>query len=136
MKTRRTRAVALPDRLERARERFEGWRETRERRAIPEALWVLAVKLAGEYGNHRTAGALRLNSESLKKRVDSTGQSKRPGMKSGPTFVELVPNIVEGVPEYVVELEDAQGASMRIQCKGGAGPDVAALTRSFWSGAP
>ncbi len=69
MSTRRTRG--LPARLEGVRQRFEGWRRTRKVRSrIPEALWASAVKMAGTYGLHRTAKALRVNYYMLKKRVE------------------------------------------------------------------
>jgi len=38
-----------------------------------------------------------------------------------------------GAAECTVELEDFQGATMRIQLRGYAAPDLAALARSFWS---
>jgi hypothetical protein len=63
----------LPARLETLRRRFERWRRTRRVRSrIPEPLWVSAVKVAGTYGIHRTAKALRLDYYSLKERVEQT----------------------------------------------------------------
>jgi len=63
----------LPARLEGLRRRFERWRRTRKVRArIPEPLWASAVKLAGRYGIHRTAKALRVDYYALKKRVEGT----------------------------------------------------------------
>jgi hypothetical protein len=56
MKRKKTRAP-LPKRLEAARQRFELWRSDPNRdRAIPDALWNRAVKLAVTYGVHRTPG--------------------------------------------------------------------------------
>ncbi len=72
MGTRKTRD--LPARLEGVRRRFERWRRTRKVRSrIPEPLWASAVKMAGTYGIHRTAKALRLNYYALKKRVTEEG---------------------------------------------------------------
>ena len=69
MGTRKTRD--LPARLEGLRQRFERWRRTRKARSrIPEALWAAAVKMAGTFGLHRTARALRLDYYALKKRVE------------------------------------------------------------------
>ncbi|NQU26069.1 MAG: hypothetical protein HQ567_32690 [Candidatus Nealsonbacteria bacterium] len=61
----------LPARLVSLRQRFERWRRTRKVRSrIPEPLWASAVKLAGRYGTHRTAKALRVDYYALKKRVE------------------------------------------------------------------
>lgn len=63
---------ALPSSLEAVRGRFEQWRRTRECRSrIPDALWAAAVRVAGTCGIHRTAQALRLNPDSLKRHVAS-----------------------------------------------------------------
>ena len=57
----------LPARLERLRRRFERWRRTRKVRGrIPDLLWTAAVKLAADYGTHRTARALRVDYYALK----------------------------------------------------------------------
>jgi len=132
--------TGLPTRLERARERFERWRKTRTRRRIPEALWAQAVQLSGEYGVHRTARALRLNDDKLRHRVRSAPAPgpRSPGKASG--FWELVRSepldtAVHGVPECIVELEDACGTKLRVHWKGGRLPDASVLRRTFWSGA-
>jgi hypothetical protein len=69
MSTRKT--GDLPARLAGLRQRFDRWRRTRKTRSrIPEPLWTSAVKVAGRYGIHRTAKALRVDYYSLKKRVE------------------------------------------------------------------
>jgi len=84
MGTKRTRD--LPARLEGLRRRFERWRRTRKVRArIPEPLWVSAVKLAGRYGIHRTAKALRVDYYSLKKRVE--GDAVTAGTQQEPAAI-------------------------------------------------
>ena len=61
----------VPTRLERLRRRFERWRGTHTAHSrIPDGLWASAVKLAGTFGTHRTAKALRLNYYALKKRIE------------------------------------------------------------------
>jgi hypothetical protein len=37
-----------------------------------------------------------------------------------------------GVPECILELEDVEGAKMRLHFKGIEAPDLAALSRSLW----
>ena len=119
------------------RRRFERWRRMRAVGSrIPEPLWAAAVELAGSFGLHPTAKSLKLDYYSLKKRVEAKAASgsapswtARPA--ASPAFVELPAATRGSVSECVVELEDAQGAKMRIHFKGEA-PDLAALSRSFW----
>jgi hypothetical protein len=125
----------LPARLERTRQRFERWRETRKvRSGIPESLWTSAVKMATVYGINRTARVLRVNYYSLKERVESEASSSGSSERSTPSsFVELVAPAIANICECLLELEDVAGAKMRIHLKGAEVPDLAALSRSFWS---
>ena len=134
MDAKKTRNV--PARLERLRRRFERWRRAREVRGrIPEALWTAAVKLAAEYGTHRTARALRVDYYALKKRIEGTPAvtaSEPAGEAVGATFLEVPPPVWAGSGECTLELEDAGGARLRVHLKGFGAPDLAALSRSFW----
>ena len=141
MTTKRTRD--LPARLEGLRRRLERWRRTRKVRSrIPEPLWASAVKLAGKYGIHRTAKALRLDYYALKKRVEQkaavVGAKQEPAATAsntpaaGATFLELPAAAWAGSGECTLELEDADGAKLRVHLKGFESPDLAALSRSFW----
>ena len=60
--------------------------------------------------------------------------------RSVPTFLELAPGHFPGVPlghcECTLELEDADGAKMRVHRKAADTPDLAALSRSFWNPGP
>ena len=119
--------------LEQARQQFEGWRGTRPRVSpIPERLWTLAVAMAREHGVNQIAKLLRLNYTALKERVEaahgSVGRSKRP---SAATFVELAPT--GGLSPCTIELENAQGAKMKIHLSSLQAVDLVALSRSFWS---
>ena len=144
----------LPAWLERVRQRFERWRQTRVGRApIPDSLWASAVRMARRYGVHRTAKALKVDYYSLKDRVEGKagtsrrrngqagGGSKAPlavrssagselAEEPGSAFLELPP--AGGGGECLVELESAAGAKMRIHLKGVTAPDLVALSRSFW----
>ena len=125
---------ALRTRLETVRRRFEIWRRTRQGRSrIPERLWTSAVEQAGVYGLCRTARTLRLDYPALKRRVQAAGRRRSPKPAPGMAFVELVPPERTGVPECILEWENAGGAKMRVHLKGVAVPDLAALSRSFWS---
>ena len=140
MGTKRTRDV--PARLEGLRRRFERWRQSRKvRTRIPEPLWAAAVKLADQYGIHRTAKTLRVDYYALKERVEQNAVSASGQQDPAATaskmvaeaeFLELPSAAWPGSGECTVELEDASGAKMRVHLKGFAVPDLAALTRSFW----
>ena len=135
MSTRKTRE--LPARLESARRRFERWRQTRKGRTpIPDPLWASAVKLAGAYGISQTASVLRVHYYSLKERVDRKAAASPDvsGRGSGIPFVELGVPARAGHGECILELEDVDGAKMRVHLKGVEAPDLAALSRSFWGG--
>ena len=148
MRAKATRDVSVQ--LKRIHGRLEHWRRTRRGRVrIPEALWGLAVEAVGTYGLNRTARALGLDYYSLKKRVEASGcQTKRHATRRGSEasaaarFVELAPlaGVVEavpptsgGVPECLLEFENAGGAKLCVHLKGVAVPDLVALSRSFWS---
>jgi hypothetical protein len=124
----------MPDGLERIRQRFERWRETREGRPrIPELLWSQAARAAQQFGLHRTCRALRLDYVVLKRRVDVEADAARGRSRdaSHPSFVELVPAGSASGAECVVELEDPSGLRMRIEVKGLVVPDLVTLTRSL-----
>jgi hypothetical protein len=88
---------------------------------------------------------LGLDYYALRKRVEAAGLSGRQASRSVPDrfvsakartvagFVELAPPSAAGFPECILEMESPAGAKMRIHLKGAEVPDVAALSRSFWS---
>ncbi|MBC8249565.1 MAG: hypothetical protein H8E90_07790 [Anaerolineales bacterium] len=125
--------LVLPARLSRARRHFERWRSTRKPPSrIPEDLWSLAVELSQEYGLARTARTLSLGYNTLKKRLEAVSSTGPSVEASGSGFFELLPPVLPGPAECVVELEDAGGSKMRIHLKGTEIPDVTSLSRSFW----
>ena len=123
-------AEAIPADIEELRQQFESWRNTQTRRSrIPETLWASAVKLARQHGLHRTAKALHLDYTKLRALVGGSSTAKR--KEAAPAFVELFS--ADRLPECIVELENARGKKMRIHLRGMAAPDVALLSRIFWS---
>ncbi len=133
MRTSKTRA--LPSRLEDVRRRFERWRRTRKIGSrIPEGLWAAAVKVAEAYGIHPTAKALGIDYYCLKKRLEekTASRSRAAAPANGAKFVELSAAARTGIPECILELEDVEGAKMRIEVKGIEASDLAALSRSLW----
>jgi hypothetical protein len=141
----------LPARLEGLRRRFERWRGTHKSRSrIPEPLWASAVKMVGRYGLHRTAKTLRLDYYVLKKhaeyghkkrvesvpkkRVEQEGSALADLPKKGvAAFVELTPPPFVGACECTLDLENADGAKMRVHLTSTTMPDLAALSQSFWN---
>jgi len=145
MGTKRTQG--LPTQLDRLRLRFDRWRRTHKARSrIAEPLWAAAVKVAGKYGLHRTAKALRLDYYSLKKRLEGDAVTASTSEQTasiagnasaggdGPRFLQWPLASWPGSGECTLELEDAGGARLRVHLKGFGPPDLAALSRSFWQG--
>jgi hypothetical protein len=115
--------------------RFERWREERRRgERIPLALWGQAVALVERHGLNRTAAALRLDYYQLKKRVKQSASPETEPRESGANcrFEELPASVFASPVECVLEFENAVGARLRIEWRGGTAPDVAALGRDFW----
>ena len=53
-------------------------------------------------------------------------------MVAGAEFLELPTAAWRSSGECTMELEDTDGAKLRVHLKGFAAPDLAALSRSFW----
>jgi len=124
----------VPAEVKNVLRRLERWRSSRKHRTpIPELLWRSAAELARQHGVTRVSRLLRLDYYTLKERLDTLCRDKGGGPEAKPSFVELPSFAPASVLECVVELEDPRGARMRIQVKGGSAPDLAALSRAFWS---
>lgn len=124
-------ARTIPTTLELARQRFEGWRKVRPSLSpIPKALWALAVKMAQEHGVSRTSQTLRLDYYTLKERVQAAdGSARLPQPTSA--FVELLSQ-PSGLSPCTIELENGQGAKMKIHLARPEAVDLLALSRSLW----
>lgn len=118
--------------LSKAARTFERWRRQRTVRRIPEPLWKRAAALACRFGINRTAHALGLNYAHLKSQAGAVRSGEGQATEGGAPFVELFP-ASGGAGECVVEYERSDGGKMRIQLKGGSAPDLAGLSRAFWS---
>jgi len=117
--------------LSEVRGQFKRWRRSRRRGTrIPGALWQAAVAAAREHGVSKTAQALRLDYYGLKKRLESEAGLVE-GCGTG--FVELSLGGSRVGPECVLELEDGQGARLRVELKGAAPSELESLALAFWS---
>ena len=126
--------ACIPPEVKGVLRRLEGWRRGHKHRMpIPEVLWRSATTLARQHGVSRIAKLLRLDYYVLKERLDTFGRDRRGRPEAKASFVEVPSFTPPPDSECVVELEHPGGARMRIHVKGGAAPDLGALSRIFWS---
>jgi hypothetical protein len=131
---RRKKAPPLPAKLERVRSRFERWRKTKQRRTpIPDALWNAALKLTEEYSVHRVARVLHLNGTELMRRAVARGLRGPSSKAPRPTFVEVGLSQSTTPAACIVEMEDGQGAKLRVSLRGQGELDLVGLSEAFWS---
>ena len=115
------------------RSQFEDWRRSRTRGTpIPEDLWQGAVEAAQEHSVSKAARVLRLDYYRLKKRLEAAPDLSRPEPVDGRGFLEI-PLCAPSAPECVLEIEDAQGARLRVELKGPAAAEMETLARALWS---
>jgi hypothetical protein len=111
----------MPAALTKLARRFGQWRRRNplgER--IPQRLWDSAVEMARLHGLSRTATALGLGYQSLKKRIEEApvhdGDSPARSREAG--FVERPAWSLAGSAECLVELEKQGGSGIGVQRKG------------------
>jgi len=120
--------------LDEIREQFGTWRKTREKRTpIPDTLWEAAVSLSTRYSPYQISKALRLNYNDLKCRIQAPPSSLQSSPVIDPAFIELGLTAPMLPAECIVEMEDQNGAKMRMCFKGEAGLDLLELGKVFWS---
>jgi len=120
--------------------RLKCWREARVRgQRIPAQMWTAAVQMARQLGVHRVAKVLHLDYERLKKRVQGAGGVAHAGKigtrKVDTGFVEMLvspPTAAPGRCECALELENAQGAKMRMELSGNGLGALGAVCSAFW----
>jgi hypothetical protein len=119
--------------LKEVQEQFETWRKTREKRtAIPDTLWEAAVSLTPRYSLYQIAKALRLNSNDLKCRLETSQPILPLSSEKDHAFIDLGLKVPMLPAECSVEMEDQNGGKMRICFKGKAGLDLLELGKAFW----
>jgi hypothetical protein len=113
---------------------IERWRQTRRHREpMPARLWTMAASLAREHTVARIARLARVDYYTLRDRLDALVVESTVKQEKRPSFVELPVPLCAPSAECIVELEHPRGGRMRIHVKGSPAPDLAALSRSFWS---
>ena len=120
------------DILSDVRSQFERWRRSRKRGTrIPEELWQAAVEAAEGHGVSKVAQELSLDYYRLKKRLGSAAERSESVPATGREFLEIP--LLASAPECVLEMEDAQGARLRIELKGPAAAHCQTLAQALWS---
>jgi hypothetical protein len=113
---------------------IERWRQTRRHREhMPARLWTMAASLAREHTVARIARLARLDYYALRDRLDALAVEATVKQEKRPSFIELPSPLCAPSAECTIELEHPRGGRMRIHLKGSPAPDLAALSRSFWS---
>jgi hypothetical protein len=129
-----TDAATTAPSLEQVRQRFESWRQSREKRTrIPQSLWKAAVALSEEYSIHHLSKVLRVNYAALKNQVLKLNPpDPSASYVSTATFLELPP--AAPVVESTIEIVRADGAAMTMHLKAATGSDLLELAKAFWAG--
>lgn len=123
-----------------ARERFVAWRAGRRRgERIPEHLWAEALTLAEQHGVSKTALTLKLDYYAVQRRLGGDRGSTSSGtMTNGAAlpsrFVEVSLEGPSSALCCLLEIEGrgASGSRLRLELKGIAPTELAALLRSVW----
>ncbi len=119
--------------IQKVKQRFETWRELRKKRTkIPEKLWQAAVELSSDYSLNEISQTLHLNYSVLKERILSMKSEELGVNEVEGGFVEVDLGGGVSTEEWVFELEDGNGAKMRMRMKGGAGVDLIEIAKVLW----
>ncbi len=110
----------LPVALRTASRQFDRWRSRQPQRTrLPEDLWQKAVILARAHGLNKTATALGLKYDSLKKHLEAASSPASDREKVPPDFVELLPGgPTASRPECTIEWVDGRGMKVRMHVTG------------------
>jgi hypothetical protein len=126
----------IPIALSEARRQLDHWRsqQPNKRTRLPKELWQQAVALAKEHGLNKTARALNVKYDSLKKHLHEAGADEDSSVKPQPDFIELLPGMMtpSGV-ECMIEWIDGHNATVRMHIKGVGLSGLMALARTFRS---
>jgi len=121
--------------IEEVKARFDQWRQSRQGRSrIPDELWAAAGELARQHGVNKISRVLRLEFNHLKRMAESARRVPSAKARKQPAFVELIAPRAGGPAEYSIELE-ANGRTLRIQCRGASLVELAQLSRALLNSA-
>ena len=127
----------IPIALSEARRQLDHWRSQQptKRTRLPQELWRKAVILAQEHGLNKTARALNVKYDSLRKHLHEAGAAEESSVKPQPDFIELLPGtITPGGVECMIEWVDGHNATVRMHIKGAGLSELTALAGVLRSG--
>lgn len=127
----------IPTALSETRRQLDHWRsqQPNKRTRLPEEFWQQAVALAKEHGLNKTARALKVKYESLKKHLEQGGADKGHLANVQPEFIELLPAAIKpGTVECMLEWSDGCGATVRMHMRGVGPSELSAVAGVFRSG--
>jgi hypothetical protein len=126
----------VPQVLDRARREIEQWRGQQSgRRRLPRELWAKAVALAQVHGVNRTARTLGLKYASLRQHLETRADDASQAPPTRYRFVELRPGApTAGSLTCTIELDEGQGATLRMHVQGATMTDLATFAERFRSG--
>ena len=127
----------IPIALSQARHQLDLWRsqQPNKRTRLPKEFWQQAVTLAKEHGLNKTARALNVKYDSLKKHFDETCGDASVSSKLTPEFIELLPDTVtSGSVECLIEWADGHNATVQMHIKGIGLSELTALAGVLRSG--
>ena len=129
-------STQLPVALRTASRQFDRRRSRQPQRTrLPEDLWQKTVILAHAHGLNKTAGALGLKYESLKKHLEAACSETSDPKQARAAFVELLPREVRpSCLQCMIEVEDGHGATIRLHVQGIHVPDLVAFAHLFQGG--
>ena len=126
----------IPIALCEARRQLDHWRSQQpsKRTRLPKEFWQQAVALAKEHGLNKTARALKVKYESLKKHLEQGSADEGHSAKVQPEFIELLPAMVKpGTVECMLEWADDSGATVRMHIRGAGPSELSAVASVFRS---
>ena len=128
---------SIPITLSTARHQFDHWRSQQPNRhaRLPKEFWQQAVALAKEHGLNKTARALNVKYDSLKKHLHKAGADEESSVQLPPEFIELLPGtMTAGGVECTIEWVDGHNATVRMHIKGAGLSELTALASVFRGG--
>jgi len=121
-----------PSPIEHVRQEFELWRKTRHNLCpIPNTLWDSAIQLSGKYTICQISKTLRLNHSDLKQRILKASEKKT---DSAPAFIRMDFPRQSVLSEWSIEMENPDGAKMKISAKSAELPDLPQFCQNFIRG--
>jgi hypothetical protein len=132
----------VPIALSQARHQLDLWRsqQPNKRTRLPKELWQQAVALAKEHGLNKTARALNVKYDSLKKHLHEAGADEKSSVQPLPEFIELLPGtarpggVAKPQVECMIEWAEGPNATVRMHIKGASVSELTALAGVFRGG--